>query len=180
MKSGRTIVIIAAITASGSLVLVAWMRHAGAVGDAQAARTHLASVTDNTRELMRLRMEATRSLTAAPPDQALVTSVRRSLANAGLPDIRLTQMSRPADRALRSASTGNDGPDVRTRTEVVVLDPVTLPELGRWISLWRDSHPLWVVSQIDLRAATGRPGSYSAMIHLATVYVRSAEPEYGS
>ncbi|MCK6458213.1 MAG: hypothetical protein L6Q92_17000, partial [Phycisphaerae bacterium] len=38
------------------------------------------------------------------------------------------------------------------------LDGVTLPDLGRFLEAWRKAEPGWVVTSIDLSAASGTSG----------------------
>lgn len=154
-----------------------------------AARQHAAavrvldSVTEQARELLSLRASLNEGDLGWAPDENPIADVRASLRAANLSDIRLARMSRPADRPLGSSRRGGGtGAGLAMlRTEVIVLDPLSLHELGAWLSIWRESQPRWILTQIELRASTGpdASGRYMATIQLTTVFVRGDHQERG-
>lgn len=151
------------------MLAIALARHGSAARALRSADQRLQSVHADAQELLRLRASSPSTAEELPPDDSLMSHVRASLARADLPDTRLSQLSRPPDKPLRSAGNGAEGVSLVTRTEVIVLEPITLPELGGWLSEWRVSQPEWIPTQIDLRACVGTPAAYSATVHLSRV-----------
>jgi hypothetical protein len=120
----------------------------------------------------------------------LTTAVNEALASAGLPAASLASLSPAAEMpiALRpaaaSGSSDASAPGlaaVRQRA-LLTLAPISLPQVGRFLSAWREAHPDWTISAIDFSPeAPGRrepsPGSdlpLRVVITLETLFVEPA------
>lgn len=87
-----------------------------------------------------------------PDDRAaLATLVSASLGQSGIPATALSSLSpesaatQRADRELALV----------TRRATLVLTPVTLPQLGRFVQAWREQSPSWTIGRVDVDP---RPG----------------------
>jgi hypothetical protein len=120
----------------------------------------------------------------------LTTAVNEALASAGLPAASLASLSPAAEMpiALRPAAASGSGEAntpalaaVRQRA-LLTLAPISLPQVGRFLSAWREAHPDWIVSTIDFSPEPpGRrepsPGSdlpLRVVVTLETLFVEPA------
>lgn len=120
----------------------------------------------------------------------LTTAVNEALASAGLPAASLASLSPAAEMpiALRPSAASGSGEAntpglaaVRQRA-LLTLAPISLPQVGRFLSAWREAHPDWIVSTIDFSPEPpGRrepsPGSdlpLRVVITLETLFVEPA------
>ena len=64
-------------------------------------------------------------------------------------------------------------PASRVQTVRVVLEPVTLSELGSFLDRWRGEQSLWVVTGVELAATSpgGSDESYRATLTASAMYV---------
>lgn len=127
----------------------------------QAARSHLASEQVH---LMRVRaqVEELRSLPATVTSsdqtttQTLAARVADVMSASGLARTALESLSPESERVTPGAS----GPPVSRRSATLTLASVTLPDLGRFLDVWRQRELTWTVTSVDLKptrdtAATG-------------------------
>ncbi|MBK7406241.1 MAG: hypothetical protein IPJ41_16955 [Phycisphaerales bacterium] len=90
---------------------------------------------------------------------------------AGLREVQVQSVSPVGDQAIG----GDGGPGVgrRVQTLRIVLEPVSLSELGAFLGRWRHDQALWIVTGVELGAAR-EGGRYRATIIAGAVYVPSA------
>lgn len=134
-----------------SLATLAWFGQAAlaARADARAARATLASTTEVTREVIRLRGTVPQASTVPVPASELPTHVTETLARCGLPAGAMSSFNAPpASRESRAGAMG--------QRATLVLAPITLPHLGRFLGAWRESRPEWMVSGIELSPKNDR------------------------
>lgn len=146
--SRRAIALVWAVTLvlSGALMVsvlprAVRARRAGSVQLA-AARTLARSAS----ELARLRAESPIGRAPPPGGPTLTARVSAALAAAGLPVSALDSLS-PESQNIERAT---DAADLVRRRATMVLTPVTLPRLGRFLAEWHDGSPEWTPTRIDL------------------------------
>jgi hypothetical protein len=116
---------------------------------------------------------------------SLATAVSDCLSAAGLAPSSLAALSPAADTPITlggPATGGTIGMSAVRRRAVLTLAPVTLPLVGRVLHAWREAHPDWTISSIDLTPEpTGRreldPGSdlpLRTVIAVEALFVDSA------
>lgn len=146
---------------------------------------------------VRRQIATIQSLTARSPDWTrrtqvplgqggLATAVNDCLASAGLPQSTLASLSPSTDSplALGPPGPGNAGLHLvaNRRRAVMTLAPITLPQTGKLLSAWRESHPDLVVTSIEISPEPlGRrepePGSnlpLRAVITIETLFVQTS------
>lgn len=151
---------------------VSLARYVTARADAAAERMRLTTVTEHLGELARLRSSAPPWTRQGPPAGGLAPRVSGALAASGLPATALSTLSPEAESGMGEA-------DLRARRTraVLTLAPVTLPQLGAFLSEWRTQAPEWTVSSIDLSPQnerdTGAGGDLPlrAVLAIETLYV---------
>jgi len=80
------------------------------------------------------------------PAGTLAPLVSATLAAAGLPPSTLGSLSADSETGAGPRT----GVQVRRRRAVLTLSGLTLPQLGGFLSQWRERQPTWTVSQIDI------------------------------
>jgi hypothetical protein len=111
----------------------------------------------------------------------LTTAVNGALAAAGVPAASLSSLSPTAEMPVTSQA-GSSGLVAVRRRASLTLAPITLPQVGRILAVWREAHPDWTISAIDFSPeAPGRrepsPGSdlpLRVVITLETLFVDSS------
>lgn len=147
---------------------------------ASSLRTRVEFVTqqrDRTKadvaELEKLRLATQHAMRGKPAENSLLPMIHDSLGDAGISKRALKQVSRPNDQ--RTGRARNGGTLYALRTERLVLDPIRLSELGRWMKVWRATEPLWTISFIELRSnrETESNGAYAVTVDLTTVFMNA-------
>jgi hypothetical protein len=137
------------LCAAGVSVLAMALTAPRALRARTAAHAELAGLrltNSHAEELMELRSRLAQGATRQTnPSGTLAERAAHVLADAGLPSSALTNLS-PARVAPR------DG--VLHRRATLMLEAVTLPQLGRFLDAWRSHEPAWTVSCIDLSPET--------------------------
>ncbi len=174
--TARTSVLLMLFTLAVCLLLIAVstsnLRTAGTAADAAAAR-----FTQVSSDAERVRVLRGRSQTIAAgeqPEQDIFRRVNETLAAAGLARTRVQSVNPAGDRALDTDSAG--GAARRIQTVRVVLEPITLDELGAFLDRWRQDQALWTITGIDCSIASSRGvsvGSYRAALTASAVYIPS-------
>ncbi len=173
MSPRARVIVVPVLAACMASLLLSRSRVAGAHSGAESSRTRLEALRRDTNELERLRSQTVVAHAAQPSEGDLLSRVRRTLRDVGIADTTLRQVSRQGDLVLGGSRGENTSPYAR-RSERVVLEPLSLTELGRWIQTWRSSERLWTVSQIELRSTreTESSGAYAVTVDLTTTFVR--------
>ncbi len=109
--------------------------------NASHARIELATVTEQARELVRLRMQTREDVVPQKPAGGLAGRISAALARAGLIPSMMQSLSpeaeSPAGRFIKQRAT-------------LTLSGLSLPQLGSFLDAWRGSEPDWTISGIDL------------------------------
>lgn len=155
-----------AIAVSVALVIGVLVTHMPRVANGQQAAKRdlirLRQISADARELVTLRAaHAERHGAAAAPDTPppkLSPTITAALASTGLPAQTLASLS-PESATRERVEGGGTGSipaaHVIRRRATLVLTPLTLPQLGRFLDIWRkqtlpDAGEPWTVSRIDV------------------------------
>ncbi len=162
------------VMASGVFAGVCASRAASAHAAVAGASQRLAATTGDAQELVRLRV-GTQAVSLGPrPSDDTIAEVRRVLTVAGVPSARLRSVQPTGERALRSGSQ-----EVQHREQLVrvTLEPVSLAEVGAFLTNWREASPQWAPSSIELASRSRgneAEGRYTATITLSALYAAQA------
>jgi len=120
-------------------------------GNVTEARRELQTVSEQAAELMRLRTVNPEELLPPKPATGLASQVSGAFAKCGIPGSTLQSLSPEAETPCGTAC-------IRQRA-TLNLAGITLPQLGSFLSVWRDGN--YTVSSIDLTPNRGNasPGA---------------------
>lgn len=165
--SRRAAILLYALTVAVALLVVAaGARHAAAArARAGGAEAQFSQVKADAARVLALRSRAQTVAAGEQPQQDVFRRVNDTLATAGLSHVRAQSVNPGGDQALDA---GGAAPR-RVQTVRVVLEPVTLDEVGAFLDRWRRDQALWTVTGIDL--TTSRTGAYRATLTASAVYV---------
>ncbi len=105
-----------------------------------AAQHHHESVTKSVALIDQLRNTAPSASPKPPPNVS--GQVADALVEAGLAPALLTNLAPEAETSV--------GPRYRRQAARLTLEPVTLPDLGRFLKVWRSTRPEWTVASITI------------------------------
>ncbi len=134
------------------LVTLAWSgaRYASARGDLHTATARYASVASNVAEIQRLRGTQATIASAARPQPNLSGQISDTLVEAGLSPNLLTSLAPDPDMPVTIGSSH----DYRRQSARLTLDPLSVPDLGRFLGSWTSAQPEWTVSAITMTPIT--------------------------
>lgn len=133
-----------------------------AAARARADLATLALVTEDALALTHLRPQSGRDLAREHPDSPkLAPAVSAGLAAAGLPASTLASLS-PESASLESAGDSAAAARIVRKRATLVLTPITLPQLGRFLQTWHDrasesseaGFDDWTFARLDLEPRT--------------------------
>lgn len=138
----------AALVVTGVMLVrtLAARRHAVAAG------AHIANVSDTLRTLHQLQAAVRSGSSGKKPAPGLTGQVSDALAQAGVP---VTAMTSLAPEAETEVSRTGDVARVRHGARLG-LEPVTLPQVGRFLQSWRSAHPEWTIISMQLTPLPSR------------------------
>jgi hypothetical protein len=160
-RSGRFGLVLlwtATIAVSGSLLLAVAPGAQKAEAQAAVRIAEYRGLARSAEELARLRI-ADQSGSQPATQEAepkLATVVIGALGAAGLPASALASLSPESEsgellsNAARGAIAGGARPMLVRRRATLVLTPLTLPQLGRFLTAWHERAPQWTLSRIDI------------------------------
>ena len=162
-----------------STALLAWSghRYLQQRGDATTATGGFKAVVDQATELTTLRSEAPPESRRARPAPGIAARLAGVVAVAGLPQNSLQNVTPELESPVNAGS----GAFAYRRSAVrLTLDPITLPELGRFLQEWRSAEPVWTVTTIDLtptsQLAKGQQKPLRAALLIETVFAQDTAP----
>ena len=145
---------------------------AGERQQARAARTEVVLKTDR---LLALRDQPPVSGYGSKPGDDVIQLTGRVMESATIPAARLRSVQPQSDSAVQ-----NDRDGRRLATVRLSLEPLTVQELGAFLSAWRSSQQVWSVARIELSAMVGGgarvQGQYRASITVSATYIDDAPP----
>ncbi len=115
---------------------------------AHQAESTLVQVRSQTTELARLQQTTASLPTAEHRASELSPILSGILANQGIPSQALASFSTGG-----SSSVGPESTVARERA-TLMLNSITLPQLGRVLQAWREAEPCWAVTSIELTPMT--------------------------
>lgn len=171
-RRAATLATLVALAAALLVVSIGGMRARAAAARAQAAEETFLRVRLEAERVLALRARAQTVAAGEQPQQDVFRRVNEALAAAGLTEARVQSVNAAGDQALETDPAG--GAARRVQTVRVVLEPISLDELGAFLDRWRRDQALWTVTGVDLAATTGRGsggGTYRATLTASAVYV---------
>ena len=149
--SARTTRALLMLTATASVIACLWAGHWYWVArsDASLALRQLDRVSTDTREIALLRSSGPPESRRSRPPPGLATRVADVVSKAGLPQPTLQNLSPETESAAGASG-------LRRQVAKMTLEPLTLPDLGRFLEEWRKAEPTWTVSSIDITPAPTR------------------------
>ncbi|MFG0243485.1 MAG: hypothetical protein ACF8R9_11935 [Phycisphaerales bacterium JB054] len=147
--------------AAALLVIAAGARQeAAARARAHGAEAQFAKVKADASQVLALRSKSQTVAAGEQPQQDVFRRVNETLAAAGLAHVRVQSVNPGGDQSLDGAR--------RVQTVRIVLEPLTLDELGALLGRWRRDQAPWTVTGVDLAA---KGGTYRATLTASAVYV---------
>lgn len=148
-----TLLWVASLSLSVALLGVTVPRAVRSSEMSAAAERDLAQTAALVHELGTLRAAPAPTSVAASGLQPRLSAV---LAACALPSTTLQSLAPEPEVGQRNA----DGATIRRRRATVVLQGLTLLNLGRFLEGWRTAEPSWVIASIDLtQTGSAAPGS---------------------
>lgn len=181
MSTGQRVFVL--VLAAVAMAVTGWrfLAWRAAADEFEVARNFHTEVTTKTARLSALRAQPAVSGFGARPDQDVIQLANGVLSTAGLPAGRLRTVAPEHDRAIADDRDGRRAATVR-----LVVEPLTVQELGALLASWRSSQQVWSVARIDLIAMSrgesgasgaGRSsGQYRASITVTATYIDEAAP----
>lgn len=152
----------------------------------RAARARIASlgtVAAQAAEIESLRATVASRRTGVRPDAGMVGQLSTALGKAGIPTTRLAEVAPEPETGLVSSAAGTNAADLRRQAVRLTLQPVSLPEIGRFLHIWRAERPEWTISGIEVTRAgppeVGIEPKLRCLITLSAVYPANDESNAG-
>ena len=153
--------------------------------EADAAEASLHTLAADARKILDLRSRSENVAAGARPDRDAIALVNGALAAAGLSGSKLRDLAQESDTPIVTAGRAPGAATGLRRTAVrFTLEPVSLPELGRFLGAWREAGGVWTISRVDLthrRGAPQRPGTpetdggWTARLLITATYLAEGE-----
>lgn len=120
--------------------------------------------------VLALRTRTQTTAAGLQPQQDVFQQANQTTSAAGLRGVAVRSVTPAGDRALDAGSAA--GPPRRAQSVRIVLGPITVHELGAFLTRWRQDQPLWTITAIDL--ASPRDATYQATLTASAVYIADA------
>jgi hypothetical protein len=142
------------VLVAGCLILSAWAgrRYINARSEAAISLRQLTIVRNDAREIAAIRAAAPPESRRHRPPPGLASRVADVVSRAGLPQSALQNLSPETEAAA-------DTSGLRKQSMKITLDGLTLPQLGRFLEVWRATQPLWMVASIDITPTSSKTRS---------------------
>src|SRR5262245_23990503 len=115
---------------------------------AMLAVARFEAVSHDAQEFVSLRRATAQIASGKRPPPGIAGQISDALAEAGVSTSALAQLTPEADTPFAADTAG--GASARRQSARLTLEPVTLPELGRFLQARRVRHPEWTTSSIQL------------------------------
>lgn len=175
-RSQRVLLVLLGLVIS---VTIGWRSLAwrAAAADFDRAFSEHADVAAKSARAAALRALAPVSGFGSRPTEDVIQLANRVLEAATLPPARLRSVQSEMDRAIQDDREGR-----RLTMARLSLEPLTVPELGAFLSAWRNRQQVWSVTRIELSALTPTrdgpvargQGQYRASITVSASYIDNA------
>ncbi len=158
----RAAILVYTLSVAAALLVIAASarQEAAARARAHGAEAQFAQVKADAARVLALRSRSQTVAAGEQPQQDVFRRVNETLAAAGLSHVRVQSVNPGGDQSLDGAR--------RVQTVRIVLEPLTLDELGSLLDRWRRDQAPWTVTGVDLAAQSG---AYRATLTASAVYV---------
>jgi Sec-independent protein translocase protein TatA len=172
----RTARILLACTAVLSVVIVTLgAQRLGEVrSQVQSAQSALNQLTRDAEEVLELRGRQQRVELRQRPQQDVIAQVNAVLAEVGIPGRNLRSLSPESDTHVTAANSGSSQSKLKRQTLRLVLENLSIQEIGTFLLKWRSSQQVWTVTRIELTHARGQDSKddhYDAALVISALYV---------
>jgi hypothetical protein len=173
----RTARVILACTALLAAVVVALgaQQLTAARSRARSAQTALDQIARDAQEVLELLGRVQHVELRQRPQQDVIAQVNTVLAEVGIPSRSLRSLSPEADSQIVS---GKDTTNAKLNRQSLrlVLENLTVPEIGAFLLKWRSSQQIWTVTRIELahsggRGQDGNEDHYDGTLVISALYV---------
>jgi hypothetical protein len=136
-----------------------------------AAGTTFGQTKRDASRILELRSKQQTIAERKRPDQDLIARVNAVLGDAGIPVDRFGGLRPESDAALPASA--SESILCRRQTIRVSLNELTLSQIGEFVSRWSATHPLWILSRIELTHSRSEKNSnrYNVSLLLSAIYV---------
>ncbi|MCB9844654.1 MAG: hypothetical protein H6811_01525 [Phycisphaeraceae bacterium] len=152
-------------------MLVLWTREARSRRGLHLLQATLDSVERDTHELELLRARKDHIGVGQRPREDLLAAINSGLGTLGVSGRTLMSLQPDSAGAPR-----DDAPGLRWECMRATFEPITLPDLGRFLEVWRRDQPLWAVSRIQLAPSRRGSESLAVQLWLSGAYVEEVGP----
>ena len=173
----RSAILLLLVLAAAMLILVINSRRlTAAENELDAARKSLNAAMTDAREILQLRAQRQRIAHAEHPTQDVIARINSVIAEAGLPSRCFKSLTPSSNTVINNAGgSASDGTiKYRRQSLRLSLEDLEPPELGRFLTRWRSTQPLWTITSIELahqRSRNRTDGRYDITIILTALYV---------
>lgn len=141
-----------------------------AAARADDAEFRMIRVSDDGQRVLALRGQSQTIAAGEQPQQDIYQRVNQALAAAGLTQARVQSVNPAGDQALDAGQGGSAAR--RVQSARIVIDPLTLDELGSLLDRWRRDQPVWTVTGIDCtHTARASTEAYRITLTVSAVYI---------
>jgi len=144
----------------------------------ELARSRVQQTVTMARHVMELRSTQQTVAERKRPEQDVIARVNECLAACGIPSDRFGGLRPEADSAV-----GNQGPGtsansrLRRQSVLVMLNDLTVAEIGELLTYWQSHQPLWTTARLELLHSRDQAMSdyYSLNLLVSATYVSEGE-----
>jgi hypothetical protein len=148
MRAYSLVAILVAASVFTVALLVSGKRLVNASSKLATAQAALVNTENDVERVLQLRTAKQTIAEHRRPDQDVIARVNSALAEAGIPLERFGGLRPESDTAVPGSTHGQA--IYRRQSVRVALNDLTLAQIGRFLSQWYASQPLWVPTKIDL------------------------------
>lgn len=148
-----TLWMLALLIALPVLAITTWRASSAAAAESAAAKKRQ-RVTAQAEELKTLRVglpawaRTSTQRNSGEHSESMAQRVPAAIAAAGLPPTALSSVS-PESQSGTADGGSKGGVGIDRRKATLTFNTLTLTQLGRFLSTWREREPAWVVTSID-------------------------------
>ena len=145
----------------------------------------LDKTVSTSKEILELRSHHERVALHERPPQDVIAQVNAALAEAGIPNSHFKGLNPESEGAVEPSTAGAAGTGVGYRKQSLrlMLEDISMPELGGFLSQWRKTQQVWIVTRIELNHVRGQAADsdrYDVSILLTALYIAQEAPRNGT
>jgi hypothetical protein len=135
------------------------------------------------REILELRSHQERIALRQRPAQDVIAQVNAALVEAGIPTSHFKGLNPESEGAVEPSAPGTGaGTAYRKQSLRLMLESISMPELGGFLAQWRNAQRVWIVTRIELNHVRGQAADedrYDVGILLTALYIAQEAPGNG-